>query len=217
MVQFKLYMAPITDPDRYSESIGFWRTVYGVDMSSMMQYAKLCELGAPWERAISAANVLTSPHVVMHVDCSTVGTDELKSVTTEYRLQSLIKAPMHGFAFWFAVGFSGLPTHSTIPTQSSLNTSSDHSPADDCQRIKRLKREEVNVAPILSTAPKDALTHWKRIMVYLPDGPIQLDKDQLIEGSLTISQLVETPRDLSIQTRFTVHAVQEENPLDSGQ
>ncbi|KAF2323800.1 hypothetical protein GH714_036983 [Hevea brasiliensis] len=31
-----LYMAPVTHPDRYSESIDFWRNVYGIDMSAMM-------------------------------------------------------------------------------------------------------------------------------------------------------------------------------------
>lgn len=27
----QLYMAPITHSDRYSESIDFWRNVYGID------------------------------------------------------------------------------------------------------------------------------------------------------------------------------------------
>lgn len=27
----QLYMAPITHPDRYNDSIEFWRNVYGID------------------------------------------------------------------------------------------------------------------------------------------------------------------------------------------
>lgn len=29
--ELQLYMAPVTHPDRYSESIDFWRNVYGID------------------------------------------------------------------------------------------------------------------------------------------------------------------------------------------
>ena len=34
MFLFQLYMAPVTHSDRYSESIDFWRDVYGIDSKS---------------------------------------------------------------------------------------------------------------------------------------------------------------------------------------
>nr|VDC77052.1 unnamed protein product [Brassica rapa] len=51
-----LYMAPISHPDRYSHSIGFWRNVYGIDM---MQLAKQCAFEEPSVESISGENVLT--------------------------------------------------------------------------------------------------------------------------------------------------------------
>ncbi|KAG5415703.1 hypothetical protein IGI04_003270 [Brassica rapa subsp. trilocularis] len=56
-----LYMAPISHPDRYSHSIGFWRNVYGIDM---MQLAKQCAFEEPSVESISGENVLTWPEVV---------------------------------------------------------------------------------------------------------------------------------------------------------
>jgi protein arginine N-methyltransferase 6 len=59
-----LYMAPISHPDRYSHSIDFWRNVYGIDMSAMMQLAKQCAFEEPSVESISGENVLTWPEVV---------------------------------------------------------------------------------------------------------------------------------------------------------
>jgi protein arginine N-methyltransferase 6 len=57
-------MAPISHPDRYSHSIDFWRNVYGIDMSAMMQLAKQCAFEEPSVESISGENVLTWPEVV---------------------------------------------------------------------------------------------------------------------------------------------------------
>ncbi|KAJ0096187.1 hypothetical protein Patl1_16436 [Pistacia atlantica] len=59
-----LYMAPVTHPDRYNESIDFWRNVYGIDMSAMMPLAKQCAFEEPSVETITGENVLTWPHVV---------------------------------------------------------------------------------------------------------------------------------------------------------
>ncbi|KAF6153370.1 hypothetical protein GIB67_003560 [Kingdonia uniflora] len=60
-----LYMAPVTHADRYSESIDFWRNVYGIDMSAMMPLAKQCAFEEPSVETITGENVLTWPIVVM--------------------------------------------------------------------------------------------------------------------------------------------------------
>ncbi|CAK9162773.1 unnamed protein product [Ilex paraguariensis] len=58
-----LYMAPVTHSDRYSESIDFWRNVYGIDMSAMLSLAKQCAFEEPSVETITGENVLTWPHV----------------------------------------------------------------------------------------------------------------------------------------------------------
>ncbi|GKU90904.1 hypothetical protein SLEP1_g4848 [Rubroshorea leprosula] len=195
-----LYMAPITNPDRYSYSIDFWRNVYGIDMSAMMPLAKQCAFEEPCVETITGENVLTWPHVVKHVDCYTVQIHELESVTAKYKFQSMMRAPLHGFAFWFDVEFIGpIMSPSNNPYTSSPIGSSHDNTADG---IQRRKRSNSNEALVLSTAPEDPPTHWQQTMVYFYD-PIELEQDQIIEGSLTLSQSKENPRFMNIHLQYT--------------
>ncbi|KAG6554535.1 hypothetical protein Mapa_003914 [Marchantia paleacea] len=59
-----LYMAPITNAERYADSIDFWRNVYGIDMSAMLPLAKQCAFEEPCVESITAENVLSWPVVV---------------------------------------------------------------------------------------------------------------------------------------------------------
>ncbi|GLT54315.1 hypothetical protein SLA2020_275220 [Shorea laevis] len=191
-----LYMAPITHSDRYSESIDFWRNVYGIDMSAMLPLAKQCAFEEPCVETITGENVLTWPHMVKHVDCYTITINELESVTTRYQFKSMMRAPLHGFAFWFDVEFSGPCVSPTINhTPSSLV---DNNPIDGSQRKKRANPNE---ALVLSTAPEDPPTHWQQTLIYFYD-PIEVEQDQLIEGSATLSQSKENARFMNIHLEY---------------
>ncbi|XP_039018269.1 probable protein arginine N-methyltransferase 6 isoform X1 [Hibiscus syriacus] len=195
-----LYMAPITHPVRYQDSIEFWRNVYGIDMSAMLQLAKLCAFEEPCVETITGENVMTWPHVVKHVDCYTIQLHELESVSTRYKFQSMMRAPLHGFGFWFDVEFSG-PANSPTnnPTQPLLFGISNNNPVDG---IPRKKRSNPNEALVLSTAPEDPPTHWEQTLIYFFD-PIEVEQDQIIEGSLTLSQSKENRRFMNIHLEFT--------------
>ncbi|XP_059454136.1 probable protein arginine N-methyltransferase 6 isoform X2 [Corylus avellana] len=191
-----LYMAPITHSDRYSESIDFWRNVYGIDMSAMLPLAKQCAFEEPCVETITGENVLTWPHVVKHVDCYTITINELESVTTRYKFKSMMRAPLHGFAFWFDVEFSGpcvSPTINHTPSPLVENNSIDGS--------QRKKRANPNEALVLSTAPEDPPTHWQQTLIYFYD-PIEVEQDQLIEGSVTLSQSKENARFMNIHLEY---------------
>ncbi|KAK4371194.1 hypothetical protein RND71_010669 [Anisodus tanguticus] len=86
-----LYMAPVTHPDRYSESVDFWRNVYGIDMSAIMPLAKQCAFEEPSVETITVENVLTWPQVVKHVDCYTVTIQELESITARFKFESMMR------------------------------------------------------------------------------------------------------------------------------
>ncbi|XP_068332828.1 probable protein arginine N-methyltransferase 6 isoform X1 [Pyrus communis] len=191
-----LYMAPITHSDRYSESIDFWRNVYGIDMSAMLPLAKQCAFEEPSVETIVGENVLTWPHVVKHVDCHTVTHHELESVTANYKFKSMMRAPLHGFAFWFDVEFSGptlAPTNNQAPSLLFNNL-----PVEGQQRKKRANPNE---ALVLSTAPEDPPTHWQQTVLYFYE-PIELEQDQLIEGSVTLSQSKENRRFMNIHLEY---------------
>ncbi|KAI7995617.1 putative protein arginine N-methyltransferase 6 [Camellia lanceoleosa] len=194
-----LYMVPITHPDRYTESIDFWRNVYGIDMSAMLPLAKQCAFEEPSVETISGENVLTWPHVVKHVDCYTITSHELESVTTSFKFKSMMRAPFHGFAFWFDVEFSSpaiFPTDNNAPS-SVIESPTDH-PIDGSQRKKRANPNE---ALVLSTAPEDPPTHWQQTLIYFYD-PIEVEQDQVISGSVTLSQSKENPRFMNIHLEY---------------
>ncbi|KAL0296495.1 UNVERIFIED_CONTAM: putative protein arginine N-methyltransferase 6 [Sesamum radiatum] len=193
-----LYMAPISHPDRYKESIDFWRNVYGIDMSAVMPLAKQCAFEEPSVETISGENVLTWPHVVKYVDCFTVTIEELESVSTTFKFRSMMRAPFHGFAFWFDVEFSApaLFSFSNNPQAAYFGTLDNIT--DTSQRKKRANPSE---ALVLSTAPEDPPTHWQQTLIYFYD-PIDVEQDQLIEGSVTLSQSKENPRFMNIQLEY---------------
>uniref|UniRef100_A0A2P2JY21 Protein arginine N-methyltransferase domain-containing protein n=1 Tax=Rhizophora mucronata TaxID=61149 RepID=A0A2P2JY21_RHIMU len=194
-----LYMAPVTHPDRYSESIDFWHNVYGIDMSAMVPLAKQCAFEEPSVETISGENVLTWPHVVKHVDCYTIQIYELQSLTSRFKFKSMMRAPLHGFAFWFDVEFSG-PATCSNGCALSLLAGFLNDPAMD--GIHRKKRKNPNDALVLSTAPEDPPTHWQQTLIYFYD-PIDVEQDQLIEGLVTLSQSKENARFMNIHLEYT--------------
>ncbi|XP_075089562.1 putative protein arginine N-methyltransferase 6 [Nicotiana tabacum] len=195
-----LYMAPVTHPDRYSESVDFWRNVYGIDMSAIMPLAKQCAFEEPSVETITVENVLTWPQVVKHVDCYTVTIQELESITTRFKFESMMRAPFHGFAFWFDVEFTspevfpsnnGLPP-SFVESSNGCMTEGNH----------RKKRPNPNEALVLSTAPEDPPTHSMQTLVYFYE-PLEVEQDQVIEGSLTLSQSKENARFMNIHLEYS--------------
>ncbi|CAI0444085.1 unnamed protein product [Linum tenue] len=193
-----LYMAPITHPDRYTESIDFWRNVYGIDMSAMLPLAKQCAFEEPSVETISGENVLTWPHVVKYVDCYTLQIYELESVTTRFQFKSMMRAPFHGFAFWFDVEFNG---PANLNTNAQIVLPGSPSPPSLDGAVKK-KRTNPNDTLILSTAPEDPPTHWQQTLIYFYE-PIEVEQDQVIEGSLVLSQSKENRRFMNIHLEYS--------------
>ncbi|PIN12151.1 Histone-arginine N-methyltransferase [Handroanthus impetiginosus] len=197
-------MAPVSHPDRYSESVDFWRNVYGIDMSAMIPLAKQCAFEEPSVETISGENVLTWPHVVKHVDCFTITIDELESVSTRFKFKSMMRAPFHGFAFWFDVEFGTRAICSSNSNASSNNAPPAHIEAPNnhvTDTGQRRKRAHPNDALVLSTAPEDPPTHWQQTLIYFYD-PIEVEQDQLIEGSVTLTQSKENRRFMNIHLEY---------------
>ncbi|XP_020970552.1 probable protein arginine N-methyltransferase 6 isoform X2 [Arachis ipaensis] len=192
-----LYMAPVTHCDRYSGSIDFWRNVYGIDMSAMLSLAKQCAFEEPSVETITGENILTWPHVVKYIDCYSVTIGELETVTTRFKFNSMMRAPLHGFAFWFDVEFNGpaMP-QSNYPSSTSFT---DNHLVNGSQRKKRINPNE---ALVLSTAPEDPPTHWQQTLIYFYD-PIELEQDQVIEGLVTLTQSKENARFMNIHLEYT--------------
>ncbi|XP_047158995.1 probable protein arginine N-methyltransferase 6 [Vigna umbellata] len=192
-----LYMAPVTHTDRYNDSVDFWRNVYGINMSAMVPLAKQCAFEEPSVETITGENVLTWPHVVKYIDSYSVTINELESVTTKFKFNSMMRAPLHGFAFWFDVEFNGNAIVST-----NYNSTTSFIDNHQMNGSQRKKRTNPNEALVLSTAPEDPPTHWQQTLIYFYD-PIELEQDQLIEGLVTLSQSRENARFMNIHLEYT--------------
>ncbi|KAL5982997.1 putative protein arginine N-methyltransferase 6 [Asimina triloba] len=233
-----LFMAPVTHVERYSESIDFWRNVYGIDMSAMVPLAKQCAFEEPSVETITGENILTWPAVVRHVDCYTVTVQELESFTVKYKFKSMMKAqrmchiaikekekgikketkefkrvfplaaPFNGFAFWFDVEFRG----PALVSNSNHLHFPDHIPSPDVCVKKKPKSDDTLV---LSTSPEEAPTHWQQTLIYFYD-PIELEQDQVIEGSITVSQSKENARFLNIHLEYACILPKDSSSAEQG-
>ncbi|KAL7002120.1 putative protein arginine N-methyltransferase 6 [Sarracenia purpurea var. burkii] len=162
----------------------------------------LCHIARKTLWGIGAGNgfkIVDLSFKVKHVDCYTITSLELESVTTRFMFKSMMRAPFHGFAFWFDVEFSSpviYPTDNNPPFP-AIESSSNH-PTDGSQRKKRVSPSE---ALVLSTAPEDPPTHWQQTLIYFYD-PIEVEQDQLIEGAVTLTQSKENPRFMNIHLEY---------------
>ncbi|GLJ34684.1 hypothetical protein SUGI_0697540 [Cryptomeria japonica] len=195
-----LYMAPVTNAERYDESINFWRNVYGIDMSPMLPLAKQCAFEEPCIEIITGDNILAGPFIVKRIDCGTITSEELETVTANFNLSSLKTAPLHGFALWFDVAFGEYTTSSDSHLESSIDSSLsvDLSRNDAHQRKKCPKYSN---SLVLSTAPEDAPTHWAQTLIYLFD-PLEVKQDQAINGSIKLTQSKENSRFFNIHLEY---------------
>ncbi|MCD9640442.1 putative protein arginine N-methyltransferase 6 [Datura stramonium] len=138
---------------------------------------------------------------VKHVDCYTVTIQELESITTQFRLQSKKRAPFHGCAFWFNVEFGG-PT--ICPSNNGMSPAcfqtSNSYMTDGNQWKNHTNPKE---ALVLSTAPEDPPTHWQQTLIYF-NNPVDVEQDQVIEGSVTLSQSKENARFMNIHLEYTL-------------
>lgn len=194
-----LYMAPVTHSVRYHESVDFWRDVYGINMTAMLPLAKQCAFEEPCVETITGENVLTWPSPVIHVDCYAVLAKELESISANYKFVSMLQAPLHGFALWFDVEFDGPHVPSNDHVQDFERSSSELILQPNNTSKKRVKSNE---AIVLSTAPEDEPTHWQQTLIYFYD-PIELKQNQIIEGSITLSQSKENARFLNIHLEYS--------------
>ncbi|KAJ0963951.1 hypothetical protein J5N97_029073 [Dioscorea zingiberensis] len=187
-----LYMAPVTHPVKYWECVDFWHNVYGIDMSAMLPLARQSSFEEPIVETVTG-EVLTWPFVVKIVDCYTVVAQELECISAQYAFSPMMNAPLHGFAFWFDVEFNGpciLPISQFPPASSPSDLCTDDPIA---QRMERA----TNGTTVLSTGPEEAPTHWEQTLLYFY-SPIEMKKDQRIEGSIKLSQSQENARFLNI-------------------
>jgi len=170
----EILLAPISVDSYYAEKVNFWRTVYDVDMSPLIPYAKKCALEKPIiDRALKPENVLADPIVIKDIDLSNVPINApYEKTIVNFSFQLSKSGNFHGFAAWFAVLFYG-----SCPERSK--------------------------ATILSTAPECKDTHWHQNM-FLFDDPLEVIDGQIVKGTIRYQRNPELMRHLIIDITFSI-------------
>ncbi|KAF3457781.1 hypothetical protein FNV43_RR02440 [Rhamnella rubrinervis] len=93
-----------------------------------------------------------------HVDCYSITIWELEYVTSRFKFNSMLRAPVHGFAFWFDVEFSGAAA--SPMDDHAIPLHNENQPMDGTLTKKRLNPNEVSEGPpsTLATVRKESVT-----------------------------------------------------------
>lgn len=124
-----IFFAPVTMEDFYQEKVNFWHSVYDVDMSVLMPFAKKCAFERPIiDHQLKPENVLAEPILVRNFDLGDVPIEQpYEKTIINFSFKASKDANLHGFAGWFDTLFGAAEdkknhvTLSTSPDQKSTH------------------------------------------------------------------------------------------------
>ncbi|RDA90172.1 hypothetical protein CP533_6055 [Ophiocordyceps camponoti-saundersi (nom. inval.)] len=181
-----LWIAPVEDQAYLSESIAYWRDVYGFDMRAMqegiydevriesMTKTSLCGDACPFQV----------------FDLRSVRREELEFTADWSSVMHNTAGGIDGFLIWFDIYFS--------------TSSSDEPPPDpNTTPADWIEMRAGNCG--FTTGPHGKETHWKQGLLLLAQPVLRTNLPQpgLISGTITCSVPTHYPRALSLQQRWS--------------
>ena len=100
----RLLMAPLQDSWR-EEKINFWRSVSGIDMSSLMPLARATFCSAPQHRIVDPKALLGDAFEVLCMDMHTVQSADLERFEADLRVTLPPGSRLDGIVTWFECEF----------------------------------------------------------------------------------------------------------------
>ncbi|KAG5930637.1 hypothetical protein E4U42_003607 [Claviceps africana] len=180
-----IWIAPLKDEEYLSESVSFWRDVYGFDMKAMLEgiYDEVHVQARP------KSSLCGAPCPFRVLDLYTCRPEDLH-FTAEYSTEMNGEvATFDGFLVWFDNFFAPsrtepAPPASTTPAEFKLSSAG-------------------HVA--FTTGPDGPETHWKQgIFLIRPQGPVQDVPDSCrISGQVSFSPHSDNPRALVIRVTWS--------------
>ncbi|MED6221135.1 hypothetical protein PIB30_051557 [Stylosanthes scabra] len=171
-----LFMAPFTNSNQYREKVAFWQNVAGIDMSAMIPFTEQNAFHLPNVDRIRNGYLLANPAEVKHINCYSITTPELISMSISFPMTALRRGVVHGFAFWFDAEFTGLRD----------------------EEEQRSALDLMDEVPVLCTGPSLPSTHWEQTLIYFP-APVTLEKGKSLTGSVTLTQPAQHKWHMDIQ------------------
>jgi len=193
-----IYLAPVSMDEMYKERIEFWRNVYGVDMSTLIPFAKKCAFEKPIiDKPIKPDQLLAQAVTIKSLDLRHVPKDEpYQKTVVSFEFRATKAGNLHGFAAWFDVLFKG--------------TASDDAelarvfPQMDETTEKKIELEKECGVVSLSTSPNCKDTHWHQDLL-LFDEPIYLEVGNTVRGTIRYQRNPDLLRHLILDISFTVN------------
>lgn len=187
-----IWMAPVQDSEYVTDTVSFWRDVYGFDMKAMQ------------ERIYDEARILTmppaavcgKPHPFRVLDLHTVKSEDLVfTANWESELTREIES-LDGFLIWFDNFF--------------VNSRADKLPDSYTTPEEFLKQKPGYVA--FTTGPYGKETHWKQGLLLQPPTELKTPQPKLA-GKIVFSALEENARALDIQVTWAEEGQKEQSRL----
>ena len=184
-----IWVAPVRDSEFVTDTVSFWRDVYGFDMKAMQEciYDEARILNMP------PAAVCGTPHPFKVLDLHTVKPEDLFfTATWESQVNRDIDS-LDGFLIWFDTFFA--------------NCRADKLPAPETTPEVFVKQKSGYVA--FTTGPFGKETHWKQGLLLQPPTELKASQPKLT-GQIVFSALEENARALDIRLTWAEEGREEE-------
>ncbi|KAH7825413.1 putative Protein arginine N-methyltransferase [Monocercomonoides exilis] len=101
----RMFMAPFNDEEYYHDTISFWKDVYGVNMKSIIPFAKKCFYHEA-EVATAAVEQITANEICLkEFELKKTTAAELRNFSSDFTFKSQQIGEFNGFCVWFDVAF----------------------------------------------------------------------------------------------------------------
>lgn len=173
-----LFLCPFTNDKYFNDRVFFWQDVYGVNMTSLTDYAKSSAFDSVVVEGIETPNCLANGEVIKFFDCRTASVAEVQNFRSTFAFTFSHAGTFHGFAGYFTVYFA--------PT-ALLNDPSE---------------VDLSTAWVLSTSPFEPLTHWRQSQFFTGDR-IAVTPGQTVQGEIEVTQNGENRRYLDVAIHWS--------------
>ena len=186
-----IFLGPVSDSEYITDSITFWRDVYGFDMKAMQAgiYDDARMLVMP-EKTVAG-----TPCLVKHFDLHTVKVEDLVFSVDWKTVLANDAESLDGFLVWFDIYFAESRTSQIEPVTASSKEWMD------------LGKDRV----AFTTGPFAKATHWMQCLLLTKGHSKQLTEadSRSVQGELSFITAEDNPRALSLRVKWA-HEGQEQ-------
>ena len=102
----KLYAAPVDISDHWNEKIGTWRSIWGLDMSSMENLAKEAYYVHPvFDVCVKSSELLANGELLLEFDMNDVKICDIDNFSHTWTAKTRRRGTLHGICSWFVCSF----------------------------------------------------------------------------------------------------------------